>query len=129
MTPHPHNEEDFDVSARLDELRGIQDDELYLEQEPAPQKLVLPEWKRKNLLVGNMLFVKRKLWKDADGFSYNKKKKGHPGVVTIDSSKGSRTVMLVPGTSTQPRENSNYFQPKGKITYTKSSFRQKNTLH
>ena len=90
-------------------------------------RAVLPEWKRNRYEVGEIVFVKRRLWKNASGFSTNAKKKGHPGVVTVTSKKDSNTFMLVPGTSGAPIGQSFYFSPKEKIEYFKGEWDTKRT--
>ena len=103
---------------RLEYLRS-------LSNESFSDKIVLPEWKRKNYDVGVIFFVKRKLWKNAGGFSTNDKKGGHPGLVTVPSRKGSGTIMVVPGTSSEPRGRMMFFCPKKQIQYNEKSFKQK----
>ena len=103
---------------RLEYLRS-------LSNESFSDKIVLPEWKRKNYDVGVIFFVKRKLWKNAGGFATNDKKGGHPGLVTVPSRKGSGTIMVVPGTSSEPRGRMMFFCPKKQIQYNEKSFKQK----
>ena len=113
-------------TARINELREIQAS-AFNEDIERSSKLSLPGKRRDKLLVGDILFVKRKLWKNAGGFSDNPAKKGHPGLVTIPSPKASSTVMMVPGTSKEPKGHFYFFCPKGKINYTRKHFRGKST--
>ena len=58
-----------------------------------------------------MMWVKSFLLKEGFGkmrvafLQTKRKKKGHPGVVTVKSKKGSNTFMLVPGTSGIPKRS------------------------
>lgn len=103
---------------RIEYLRSLNNDSF-------TEKVVLPEWKRKSYDVGAIFFIKRKLWKNAGGFSTNDKKAGHPGLVTVPSRKGSGTIMVVPGTSSEPRGHMMFFCPKKEIQYNEKSFKQK----
>ena len=101
------------MSDRLQYLQSLSESS----GEDSSTKLHLPEWKRKNHAVGDIFFVKRRLWKNADRFSTNEKRVGHPGVVTIPSKRGSGTFMLVPSTTSRPVGHSYFFCPKEEINY------------
>jgi hypothetical protein len=111
----------FSVSDRLKYLQSLAESS----GEDSSTNLHLSEWMRKNYAVGEIFFVKRRFWKNADGFSTNKKKKWHPGVVTIPSKKGTRRFYLVPGTTSKRRGYSDWqkvFCPGKKIKYSKTKY-------
>jgi len=110
---------------RLNYLKNLQDHSQ--KSDSASHRDHLPEWKRTSFDIGEIVFVKRRLWKNASGFSTNEKKKGHPGVVTVTSQKGSNTFMLVPGTSGVPIGQCFYFSPRKKIEYFNSKWNTKRT--
>lgn len=110
---------------RLNYLKNLQDHSL--ESDRSSGRDHLPEWKRTNFDVGEIVFVKRRLWKNASGFSTNEMKQGHPGVVTVTSKKGSSSFMLVPGTSGVPKGHYYFFSPKQKINYSSKKWKAKRT--
>ena len=101
------------MSDRLQYLRSLTESS----GDDSSSKLHLPEWKRKNYAVGEIFYVKRRFWKNADGFSTNEKRVWHPGLVTVTSKRGSGSFRLVPGTTSRPGGHSYFFCPKEEIKY------------
>lgn len=66
---------------------------------------------RRQAYTGEIYWVSRKLWKNADGFSTNESKNGHPGLVCKNSTNAGKPIYLVPGSTSKHYSKSEKFLP------------------